>query len=203
MIFYRVSQGGAPSARRCRPSNPLPFIPFISFLCGGLARIFQHAALDLIEFDRFEQRAEIALAEALIALALDDLEEDRTDHVLREDLQQQLAFRLGAVAVDQDAQAAQVFQTLAVVRQAAVHQLIIRLDGVLEDDAGALHLFDRGVDVVGAERDVLVASPWYSFRYSAICDLSSDDSLIGMRIFPHGEVMAFDFRPVSLPSMSK
>jgi hypothetical protein len=54
-----------------------------------------HAAPDLIELDRFEQGFEIALAEALIALALDDLEEDRPDHVLGEDLQQQALARLG------------------------------------------------------------------------------------------------------------
>src|SRR5689334_3895348 len=34
-----------------------------------------HAAPDLVELDRFEQRLEIAFAKALIALALDDLEE--------------------------------------------------------------------------------------------------------------------------------
>src|SRR5471032_1406002 len=155
MIFYRVSQGGAPSARCYRPSNP--FYLFYLLSGGGFAWIFQHAALDLIELDRFEQRAEITFAEALVALALDDLEEDRTDDVLREDLQQQLAFRLGAAAVDQDAQAAQVFQTLAVVRQAAVHQLVVGLDGVLEGDAGVLHALDRRVDVVAAQRDVLAA----------------------------------------------
>src|ERR1700744_1100903 len=47
----------------------------------------EHAALHLFALDRFEQRLEIAFAEAEIALALDDLEEDRTEHVLREDLQ--------------------------------------------------------------------------------------------------------------------
>ena len=49
-----------------------------------------------------EQGAEIALAEALVAAALDDLEEDRADHGLGEDLQQQPA-ALGRRAVDQDA----------------------------------------------------------------------------------------------------
>jgi hypothetical protein len=57
---------------------------------------------DLVELDALEQRLEIALAEALVALALDDLEEDRADHVLGEDLQQQ-ALALGRRAVDQDA----------------------------------------------------------------------------------------------------
>ncbi len=40
-------------------------------------------------------------------------------------------------------------------------------------------------------------------RYSSICDLSSADSLMGMRILPQGLVMARELRPVSLPSMSK
>ena len=55
--------------------------------------VLQHAAANLVGFDAFEQGAEIALAEALIALALDDLEEDRADGVLGEDLQQQAAVR--------------------------------------------------------------------------------------------------------------
>jgi hypothetical protein len=38
-----------------------------------------HAAADLVELDGLEQRLEVALAEALVALALDDLEEDRAD----------------------------------------------------------------------------------------------------------------------------
>src|SRR5215470_18016730 len=48
----------------------------------------QHAAADLVFLDRFEQRLEIALAESVIALALDELEEDRPDRVGRENLQQ-------------------------------------------------------------------------------------------------------------------
>ena len=40
-------------------------------------------APDLVELDRLEQRLEVAFAEALVALALDDLEEDRADDVLR------------------------------------------------------------------------------------------------------------------------
>ena len=42
----------------------------------------------LVALDALEQRLEVALAEALVALALDDLEEDRADRVLGEDLQQ-------------------------------------------------------------------------------------------------------------------
>jgi hypothetical protein len=50
---------------------------------------------------RLEQRLEVALAEALVALALDDLEEDRADRVGGEDLQQ-LALLGLRVGVDQD-----------------------------------------------------------------------------------------------------
>src|SRR5688572_26422515 len=46
------------------------------------------AAIDLILLDTLEQRLEIPFAEAFVALALDQLEEDRADDVLREDLQQ-------------------------------------------------------------------------------------------------------------------
>ncbi len=46
-------------------------------------------AAHLIKLDALEQGFEIAFAEAFVALALDDLEEDRANHVLGEDLQQQ------------------------------------------------------------------------------------------------------------------
>jgi hypothetical protein len=111
---------------------------------------------DLVEFDRLEQGAEIAFAETLVALALDDLEEDRSDHVLGEDLQQQLALGVVAVAIDQDAQAAQFVEVLAVVRQAPVDQFVVGPDGVLERDAGVA-CAGPSVDIVGAERDVLDA----------------------------------------------
>src|SRR5947209_12846368 len=71
----------------------------------------QHAAADLVPFDRFEKGAEIALAEPLIALALDDLEKDRADDGVGEDLQQEpLPLRRGAV--DQDTVALQSRQIL-------------------------------------------------------------------------------------------
>jgi len=65
----------------------------------------QHPAADLIFLDRLEQRAEIALAEALVALALDELEEDRPEHGAGEYLQQYLgqAAVNHAFAVDQHA----------------------------------------------------------------------------------------------------
>src|SRR3546814_1549659 len=47
-----------------------------------------HAAPDLIQFDAFEQRFEIVFPETLIALALNDIEEDGPNHILGKDLQQ-------------------------------------------------------------------------------------------------------------------
>src|SRR6218665_287649 len=118
----------------------------------------QHAAADLVELDALEQRAEVAFAEALVALALDQLEEDRADHLLGEDLQQQLVRRVQVrSAVDQDAQAAQVLDALAVVGQALVDQVEVGVDRVLELDAAGLHALDRRVDVVAAQGHVLDA----------------------------------------------
>src|SRR5919206_4834547 len=73
----------------------------------GKPRRSNHAPRDLVGLDRLEQRAEIALAEALVALALDDLEEDRADDGFGEDLQEQAARR---IAVDEDPALAQLFQ---------------------------------------------------------------------------------------------
>src|SRR5687767_255679 len=70
------------------------------------------SAPDLIALDGFEQRAEVAFAEALVALALNDLEENRPDDVLRENLQQH-ALVLLWVTVDQDAAAAQLVEAFA------------------------------------------------------------------------------------------
>ena len=52
-----------------------------------LARL-DHATTHLVFLDGFEQRLEVAFAEALVALALDDFEEDRADHRVGEDLQE-------------------------------------------------------------------------------------------------------------------
>ena len=68
--------------------------------CGSsVLNTSDHSPSYLVKFDRFEQRAEITLADAGITLALNDLEEYRTNRVLGEDLQQDAAV---AAAVDQD-----------------------------------------------------------------------------------------------------
>src|SRR5690606_29575111 len=114
----------------------------------------QHAAPDLVEFDRFEQRLEVAFAEALVALALDDLEEDRADHRPGEDLQEQAA--VGA-AVEQDAVGRETGAILAVVRQARIEQLVVGVGRIEELDAGRAQLLDGGEYVAGRQGDVLDA----------------------------------------------
>src|SRR6185503_16124308 len=111
---------------------------------------------DLVEFDGFEQCLEIALAETLVALALDDFEEDGPDDIGRENLQQH-AFAGGAVAVDEDAPLAQLFDLLVVSRHPRVDTLVIGLRRVLESDATAPQHIDGAIDVVGGQRDVLDA----------------------------------------------
>src|SRR5690349_3349582 len=123
---------------------------------SGRTLVLQHAAPDLVELDRFEQGAEIALAEALVAAALDDLEEDRADHGLGEDLQQQTA-ALGRRAVDQDAVGGEALQVLAVAGQARIDLLVVGVGHGLERHALGPERLDRAIDVVGAERDVLDA----------------------------------------------
>jgi hypothetical protein len=59
-----------------------------------------HSAADLIELNGFEQRLEIALAEALVAFALNNLEKDRTKNIGREYLQQ---YAVLDRAIDQNA----------------------------------------------------------------------------------------------------
>jgi hypothetical protein len=59
-----------------------------------------HSAADLIELNGFKQRLEIALAEALVALALNNLEKDRTKNIGREYLQQYAVLHR---AIDQNA----------------------------------------------------------------------------------------------------
>src|SRR5690242_7848520 len=83
-----------------RASSALICVPRVS-----AASLSNGPACDLLGLDRFEQRAEVAFAEALVALPLDDLEEDRPDHGLGEDLQQLVLAPLlvDALAVDEDA----------------------------------------------------------------------------------------------------
>src|SRR6267143_2981710 len=73
---YRRSSPARPNSRARPWSNRR--VDRVS--CCGL----QYAAAYLVELHRLEQRLEVALAEALVALPLDDLEEDRADGGLGE-----------------------------------------------------------------------------------------------------------------------
>src|SRR5690348_11002245 len=96
----------------------------------------ENAPAHLVELDALEQRLEIALAEALVALALDDLEKDRADHVLGEDLQQQ-AVAFGRSAVHQDSALLELGDVLVMPLNAFGQQLVIGVGRVLEGDAAA------------------------------------------------------------------
>src|SRR5215210_5738045 len=145
------------SNRRSRPRGiPPPTSQSQGPLVLLRRRRLQHAPAHLVEFDALEQRAEIALAEALVALALDQLEEDRADDGAGEDLQQPPAFR-GRGAVHQDAVATEAVDVLAGVGQALGQQFVVGVGRVHELDAGGAHSFHARVDVVRAEGDVLDA----------------------------------------------
>src|SRR3954462_4938446 len=126
----------------------------------GLVAEGQHAAPDLILLDRFEQRLEIALAESIVALALDEFEEDRPDRVRRENLQQHFGVAAidHALAVDQDAVALQAGDVLAMPRQGRVDLFEIGLwRRRHERQAVGAQRLDGGVDVARAAGDVLDA----------------------------------------------
>src|SRR5688572_4480466 len=111
---------------------------------------------DLVEFDGLEQCLEIAFAETLVALALDDFEEDRTDHVGGEDLQQHALIRRAA-AVDQDAALLELGDVLVMPGNALFDARVIGVGRVLESHAATAQHVDGAIDVLGAERDVLDA----------------------------------------------
>src|ERR1043166_8489496 len=78
----------------------------------------QHAAPDLVFLDGFEQRLEIAFAKTIVALALDELEENRPDRIGRKNLQQHLGVTAvdHALAVDQNAVPLQPPHVLAMLQ---------------------------------------------------------------------------------------
>src|SRR5689334_6270728 len=99
-----------------------------------LRRSSHHSAADLVELDGFEERAEVAFAEAFVALALDDLEEDRPDDVLREDLQQH-ALVLLRIAIDQDAALLELGERLLMPGHARGNSFVVGIRRVLKRHA--------------------------------------------------------------------
>src|SRR5262249_13024401 len=135
----------------------------LSWRCGcvnkstpALRRLgLEHAARHLVPLDRFEERLEVALAEALVPLALDDLEEDRADHRLGEDLQKNLA--LLRRPVDQDLVAREPLAVLAVARKPLVQRVIVSARRRLEGGLARTQRLHGPIDVVGAQCYVLYA----------------------------------------------
>ena len=117
-------------------------------------------ARDLVGFDRLEQGLEVSLAEAVIALALDELEEDRPDHRLGEDLQQDARSATvdDALAVDQDAVSAQPVEGFAMALHPVNREVVINVRRRRHElQAAPGDRFGSGVDVLGADGDVLDA----------------------------------------------
>src|SRR5260221_7109392 len=176
-----------------------------------IASFLQHAAADLVEFDRFEESLEIALAEPLIALALDDLEEDRADHRLGEDLQQQAA-AFGWRTVDQDALARQPRDVLAMTRKPRVDALVIGVGHGLERHAAGAQRRHRRVDVLGAEGDMLDAFTAIGFEIfgdlrlvvGALVDRDADlAARAGHRLAAQAGQLALDVEIASLAEIEE
>src|SRR5437868_6614619 len=120
----------------------------------------EHAPADLILFDRLKQGLEVAFAEPVVTLALDEFEENRSDRGLAEALQQH--FREAAVdhalAVDQDAVPLQPLDRFAVLAKPLVDARVIDIVRLRhEGHAAAGERLDRLVEVLGAEGDMLNA----------------------------------------------
>lgn len=103
----------------------------------------------MVFLDGFEQGLEVALAETVVSLTLDDLEEDRTDHRLGEDLQQH-------------AQLTQLLDVLLVIGHLGIELLVVGIRGGEELDVIGLERPDRGIDAVGGHGQVLDALAEYS-----------------------------------------
>src|SRR5260370_25578093 len=148
-----ISHGGGHGAMRLCP-------PYDSstWLLRGLH--LQHAAADLVFLDRFEQRLEIALAETVVALALDEFEKDRPDRVRRKNLQQHFGEAAidDTLAVDQDAVLLEPRDVLAMSGQSRIDLLEIGVGRRRhERQAGGTQAFDGRKDIAHSAGDVLDA----------------------------------------------
>src|SRR3984893_10789202 len=102
------------------------------------------AAAFLVEFDGLEQGLKIPFAEALVALALNDLEKDRPDGILGEYLQQNAAV---GITVDQHAAPLQFAQGFAMAADARIDAFIIGGGRVLELDAAPAQCVHGAINV--------------------------------------------------------
>ena len=112
----------------------------------------------MVAFDRLEQGLEVALAESIVTLALDELEENRAEQGVGKDLQQQAPFSTARAPVEQDAACGQGVERLAMPGQAPVeHAVVGGWWRAHQRHTGALEAVDTGIDVVAQQRDMLDA----------------------------------------------
>src|SRR5215831_5717276 len=122
------------------------------------ARHLQSAATDLVPLERLEERLEIALAEAFVALALDELEEHGAKQHLREDLQQQPGLDAVGCAVHQDTARPDLLDRQSMTGQPVVEHFVVRIAWRgHQGKAGRSESIDGRKQVVGKQRDVLDA----------------------------------------------
>src|SRR6187200_2217208 len=117
--------------------------------------LLEVAAALLLALDGLEQRLEVAVAEAARAVALDDLEEHR--RAVADRLGEDLQHVALVVAVDEDAQAAQVLEALLDLADPLRDVVVVGLGHGQELDPALAHLGDRLDDVAGGDGDVLRA----------------------------------------------
>src|SRR6266567_8215331 len=125
------------------------------------------AAAGLLALDGLEQGLEVALAEPLRAVPLDELEEHRRPVLHRpgKDLEQVAVL----VAVGEYAQVAKDVDGHPGVADPLAKRVVVAVRGRQAGHAGPLHVPDRRHDVVGSQRDVLDA--WAAVELQVLVDL--------------------------------
>src|SRR5688500_15895433 len=91
----------------------------------------QDAAAELIALNGFEQRGKISFAKSLVTFTLDNLKEERTNHRIGENLQQQ-PLPCTRRAVKQDTQVTQSGKVFAVLRYPVRQHVVIGVGGIHE-----------------------------------------------------------------------
>src|ERR1700750_1057548 len=120
----------------------------------GHTRASKNPAPYLVQLNRLEQGTKITLTEAFVALALDDLEKNRANDILRENLQQH-TIALAGIAIDENGPLLQRSQRLPIPDHAGLNALVIRIRRALESDLVGAQNVNRPINVIRSERNVL------------------------------------------------
>ena len=116
---------------------------------------------------------------------------------------QQNPLAFGGRAVQKNAALGKFLGVFAVAFHALIQKVEIAIRGVLERHPKALQQINRFANILGAQRYVLNALALVFIEEFGDLRNIILDSFKGIRILPHGLVIALLTRPVSLPSMSK